>query len=110
MIKKRDRKSSRELRQELKKKKHVEVEEMSLTNSKIVYECPKTNYSFTLSELGQKEVLELDLLSVMANKYKGFFSKHLITITDFDDDEYTVEDLLDYLGLTDIYDGIDNPD
>lgn len=110
MLKKRDRQSLRKLRQDLKHRKHVEVEIMSLTDSDIVYECPKTNYRFVLDSIGQKETLELDLLFVMANKYRGFFTKHLITITDFDDDDYTIEDLLDYLGLTDIYDGIENTD
>lgn len=105
-----DKMSLRELRQELKKRKSLEVEIMSLSTGEIIYECPKTRYKFNLSKVGARESLELDVLTTLVNRSRGFFENHLITIVDFEDDEFTVEDLITYLGLQDIYTDIENTD
>ncbi|MGL5648619.1 MAG: hypothetical protein ACRDDY_12285 [Clostridium sp.] len=105
-----DKRSLRDLRQGLKAKKSLEVEIMSLSTGEIFYECPKTRYKFNLAKLGSKESIELDILVTLANRYRGFFESHLITIVDFEDDEYSVEDLKEYLGIKDIYTGIENTD
>lgn len=102
--------SLRELRQELKKRKSLEVDIMSLSTGEIFYECPKTRYKFNLNKLGAKESIELDILTTLANRNRGFFEGHLITIVDFEDDEFTVDDIVEYLGLRDIYAGIENTD
>ena len=102
--------SFRELRQLLKKKKSLEVEIMSLTNSTIVYECPKTGYKFTLNGVGATESIELDLLTTMANRYKGFFRDHLLTIVDFEDDDFTIEEVMEYLGILSFYEQVENKD
>lgn len=102
--------SLRELRQALKAKKSLEVDIINLSTGEIFYECPKTRYKFNLNKVGSKESIELDILTTLVNRSRGFFENHLITIVDFEDDEYTVEDLVEYLGLKDIYDGIENTD
>lgn len=102
--------SLRELRQELKKRKSLEVDIVSLSTGEIFYECPKTRYKFNLNKLGAKESIELDILTTLANRNRGFFESHLITIVDFEDDEFTVDDIVEYLGLKDIYTGIENTD
>lgn len=105
-----DKKSLRQLRQELKAKKSLEVDIMSLSTGEIFYECPKTRYKFNLNKLGSKESIELDTLTTLVNRSRGFFENHLITIVDFEDDEYTVDDLIEYLGIRDVYDKIENTD
>ena len=91
-----EKRSLRELRQELKKRKSLEVEIMSLSTGEIVYECPKTRYKFNLSKLGAKESVELDVLTTLVNRSRGFFENHLITIVDFEDEEFTVEKAIEY--------------
>lgn len=110
MFKDKNTRSLRELRQELKKRKSLEVEIMNLSTGEVFYECPKTRYKFNLNKVGAKESVELDILTTLVNRSRGFFENHLITIVDFEDDEFTVEDLLEYLGLKDIYNGIENTD
>lgn len=105
-----EKRSLRELRQELKKRKSLEVEIMSLSTGEIVYECPKTRYKFNLSKLGAKESVELDILTTLVNRSRGFFENHLITIVDFEDEDFTVEDLNEYLGIQDLYTEIENSD
>lgn len=105
-----DKKSLRELRHELKKRKSLEVGIMSLSTGEIFYECPKTRYKFTLNKVGARENLELDVLTTLVNRNRAFFENHLITIVDFEDDEFTVDDLIVYLGLQDIYTDIENTD
>lgn len=105
-----DKRSLRDLRQELKKRKSLEVDIVNLSVGEIFYECPKTRYKFNLNNLGAKESIELDILTTLANRNRGFFENHLITIVDFEDDDFTVEDIVEYLGLKDIYNGIENTD
>lgn len=105
-----EKRSLKELRQELKKRKSLEVEIMSLSTGTIVYECPKTRYKFALSKVGARESLELDVLTTLVNRSRDFFENHLITIVDFEDEDFTVEDLITYLGLQDIYTDIENTD
>ena len=110
MFKKENTQSLRELRQELKKRKSLEVDIMSLTTGEIFYECPKTRYKFNLSQVGARESIELDMLTTLANRNRGFFENHLITIVDFEDEDFTVDDIVEYLGLKDIYTEIENTD
>lgn len=105
-----EKRSLRDLRQELKKRKSMEVDIINLSTGEIFYECPKTRYKFTLSKLGSKESIELDVLTTLANRNRGFFESHLITIVDFEDEDFTAEDIVEYLGLKDIYTGIENTD
>lgn len=98
----------RDLRQELKKRKSLEVDIMNLATGDVYYECPKTSYKFKLDKLGAIESVELDVLATMANRKRGMFENHAITIVDFEDDDFSVEDLLTYLGLKDIYNGIED--
>lgn len=105
-----EKRSLRELRQELKKRKSLEVEIMSLSTGTVVYECPKTRYKFALGKVGARESLELDVLTTLVNRSRNIFENHLITIVDFEDEDYTVEDLITYLGLQDIYTDIENTD
>lgn len=110
MAKKNTKTSLRDLRQELKKRKSLEVDIMSLTTGTVYYECPKTGYKFTLNGVGARESIELDLLQTLANRNRQLFENHAITIVDFEDDDYGVDEIVEFLGLRDIYDGIENTD
>lgn len=103
--------SLRELRQDLKKRKSLEVDIMNLsTANEVFYQCPKTGYKMSLKGLGAKDSIELDLLTTLVNTNRRLFESHAITIIDFEDDDFTPEDLKEYLGLTEIYNGIENTD
>lgn len=106
-ILKQEKLSLRELRQGLKAKKSEEVTLLNLTNGEVGYECPKTGYSVRLRGIGSKVNLELESLMTMANQHKGLFAKHKIAIHDFDCDEYSIEDLIRFLNLEDIYEPIE---
>lgn len=101
--------SPREIRRELKSK-NVEVEIINLTSSKLVYTCPKTHTEIIFEECGDSETVDLDLLVTMKNKHKKFFSRHYITIVDVYSEDYTIEDILTYLGVDKFYSELENTD
>lgn len=104
--------TQRDIRNELKKKKlEIEVEVMNLTNGEVFY-TPNSNEVpyFELNGIGDKEFVELDKLYKVASKHKAYFKNHCITIVDLDDMDYTVDDILDFLGIKNLYDNIENYD
>lgn len=110
MLMKAQNKSLREVRQGLKKLKASEVEIMNLSTGEIVHECPKTRYKINLNGIGAKDTVELDIITTLANRNRKMFENHAIVITDFEEEDYSVEEIIEFLGIKDIYDGIENYD
>ena len=103
--------SKKELRTELKKlKNEIEVEVLNLSTGRVCYTDRDGEVIFDLNRFGEREMVELENIYKIANKNKGFFEKHYITITDVDNDEYEVEDVLEYLNIRGLYDKIENYD
>lgn len=104
-------KTKKELRNELKKLKNdIEVEILNLSTGRVCYIGKDGDFIFDLNKYGEKESVELEDIYKVASKNKGFFEKHYITIVDVDNDDYTVDDILEYIGVKSVYSKIENYD
>lgn len=110
-----ERNTRRNLIRELKNKRNeidVEITNISAVRCKYVEE--KTKYKYFDLRMGDKEILTLADLQEVVNRCRFMFEDHYLLITDVimvdeeDDKKYTIDDLLVYLGLMDIYVDIDN--
>lgn len=106
-------KTYRELRSELRKlKDDIEVEIINLNSCATSCRDRSGRLIFRLENTGDREFLTLAEIFDVANKHRGIFRKHWIAIIDVDSDDYTIEDILTYLNLDEIYEenGIENYD
>ena len=109
------RKTLKELRNEFRKKKYdIEVEILNLNSCATSCRGRDGRIIFDFQRSGDREFITLDDALEIASRYKGFFEKHLIAIIDVDcnEDEYDLEDIINYLNLGEIYqdNGIENYD
>ena len=109
------RKTLKELRNEFRKKKYdIEVEILNLNSCATSCRGRDGRIIFDFERSGDREFITLDDALEIASRYKGFFERHLITIIDVDcgEDEYDLEDIINYLNLGEIYqdNGIENYD
>lgn len=107
-------KTYRELRSEFRNKKNdIEVEIVNLNSCTTVSRDRNGRVLFRLNNTGDREFITLADLFDVANLNKDVFRKHMIAIIDVDsEDGYTIEDVLTYLNLEEIYqdNGIENYD
>ena len=105
------RKNYRQLRTELLDLRDViEVEIVNLNAGETFYRDNSGREIFRLTKPSDKEYVLLADVYDMANRHKGYFSNHLIAITDVVSSEYDLEDILTYLNLEDLYDNIEKYD
>ena len=105
------RRTYRELRNELRTKKdHIEVEIVNLNSGETFYRDKDGREVFRLTKPSDKEYILLSDVYDIANRHNGYFSNHLIAITDVVSSEYDLEDILTYLNLEDLYDDIERYD
>lgn len=102
-----DRKNKR-LEQQRKRdkfrKNNVEIQIMcNLTNSTYIYVNPKTGYECKLEHFGQTDFILFEDLFTMARFSRSHLENYWIIITEVLDDELTLEDLIEVLGIQDIY-------
>ena len=106
-----ERKTYRQLRNELRTlKDHIEVEIINLNAGETYYRDRDGREVFRLSKPSDKEYVMLADVYDMANRHSGYFSDHIIAITDVISDEYDLEDILEYLNLKEIYNDIERYD
>ncbi|EGT4117286.1 hypothetical protein RZ897_013675 [Clostridioides difficile] len=109
--KKSSRKTYKQLRNELRKlKDEIEVEIMNLDTGTVLYRDRDERLIFEMNKAGEKTFILLSDLYEISNKHRGYFENYLITIIDVDSDDYTVEDILEYLNLKDMYEYLDEYD
>ena len=98
-------KTFRELRSEFRSKKNdIEVEIINLNSCTTVSRDRNGRVLFRLNNTGDREFITLADLFDVANVNKDVFRKHMIAIIDVDsEDGYTIEDVLTYLNLEEIY-------
>ena len=95
-----ERKTYRQLRNELRNlKDHIEVEIVNLNSGETYYRDRDGREVFRLSKPSDKEYILLADVYDMANRHSGYFTDHVIAITDVVSDEYDLEDILEYLNL-----------
>lgn len=98
------RKTYKELKKEFRSKQYdIEVEILNLNSCATSCRDRDGKLIFSFNKSGDREFISLADASEVANKYKGFFEKHLIAIIDVDSDEYDLEDIITYLNLDEIY-------
>ena len=106
-----ERKTYRQLRNELRTlRDHIEVEIVNLNAGETYYRDKDGREIFRLSKPSDKEYITLADAYDMANRYSGYFSNHIVAITDVVSDEYDLEDILEYLNLKEIYNDIERYD
>ena len=106
-----ERKTYRQLRNELRTlKDHIEVEIVNLNAGETYYRDRDGREVFRLSKPSDKEYISLADAYDMANRHSGYFSDHIIAITDVISDEYDLEDILEYLNLKEVYNEIERYD
>ena len=79
--------------------KDVECVVMSLCNGELVYRDRRTSRLFEFPELWDSEIMKIEELSTMKNLARKFFKNSYITVVDVLDDEYTLEDVYEYLQI-----------
>lgn len=79
--------------------KDVECVVMSLCNGELVYRDRRTSRLFEFPELGDSEIMTIEELSTMKNLARKFFKNSYITVVDVLDDEYTLDDVYEYLQI-----------
>lgn len=79
--------------------KDVECVVMSLCNGELVYRDRRTTRLFEFPELGDSEIMTIEELTTMKNLARKFFKNSYITVVDVLDDEYTLEDVYNYLQI-----------
>lgn len=93
--------------------KDVECVVMSLCNGELVYRDKRTTRLFEFPELGDSEIMTIEELTTMKNLARGFFKKSYVTVIDVLDDEYTLEDVFNFLQIkteTEIFEASDMDD
>ena len=79
--------------------KDIECVVMSLCNGELVYRDRRTTRLFEFPELGDSEIMTIEELTTMKNLARKFFKNSYITVVDVLDDEYTLEDVYNYLQI-----------
>lgn len=104
-------KDYRQLRKELRaKKQEIEVELLHINSGGTSCRDRGGRVLFDFDNYGEREFLSLADVYEIATKYKDFFGKHQIVIVDLDTDDYTIDDIIEFLGLNELYDEIENYD
>ena len=79
--------------------KDIEVVVMSLCNSELVYRDKRTSRLFEFPELGDSEIMTIEELSTMKNLARKFFKNSYLTVVDVLDDEYSLDDIYEFLQI-----------
>lgn len=86
--------------------KDLEVEVMNITSGKVFHRCPKTNQVIEMAEFGDTEVMTMEQLNAMKNRERKTLENFWMVITDVYSDEVEIDDVLDALRLSSIYNGM----
>lgn len=97
-------KSRATINKELRAKaKDIDVEVESLVKGDVFYVSKKTGEVLEINEVGDREIISLDLLIDISKRGKKFLNKFIIGVVDVYSDDYTLEDILELLDIKDKY-------
>lgn len=92
-----------DIRKDLRKRaRDIEVEVLNMTNGEFFYKCRKTKEELNLMERGNSDIVTLDFLLNMKNQHRTLLERLDLVIIDVYDD-FDLSDILEYLGLSKIY-------
>ena len=96
-------KTKADIRKDLRKRaRDIEVEVLNMTNGEFFYKCRKTKEELNLMERGNSDIVTLDFLLNMKNQHRTLLERLDLVIIDVYDD-FDLSDILEYLGLSKIY-------
>ena len=101
-------KTKRQINMELRKKQdEIYVEICNMSFMSVIY---MNKNEETYFDLYPNEYTELPLseLYEVATKNKSYFKDYMLAITDVLSEEYTIDNIIDYLGITSIYNSEEN--
>lgn len=85
----------------------AEFDVISNDNALLFYRCSRTGQELTLAKYGDRDSISFDMLSTMKQSARNFLEKYWIIIEDIyipnSDVVVTVEDVYEYLGLSNVY-------
>jgi hypothetical protein len=84
--------------------RNVEAVVVNNTFGRFIYDNPRISTAFDMQAYGDEEYITVGELRTMVNSSRRLFEGFSLIITEILDDEYTLEDLLVYLGLDRKYD------
>lgn len=103
-------KTKRQLELEIRKNKNdIELEILNISTGRCSYANGYGKYYFNL-ESGQSKTLTLDEIQEVCFDAKSFFTDYELVIVDVYSEEYTLDNILDYLSLSEIYEDIKDHD
>ena len=92
-----------DIRKDIRKRaRDIEVEVLNMTNGEFFYKCRKTKEELNLMERGNSDIVTLDFLLNMKNQHRALLERLDLVIIDVYDD-FELSDILEYLGLSKIY-------
>ena len=92
-----------DIRKDLRKRaRDIEIEVLNMTNGEFFYKCRKTKEELNLMERGNTDIVTLEFLLNMKNQHRTLLERLDIVIIDVYDD-FDLSDILEYLGLSKIY-------
>lgn len=101
-------KTKRQINMELRKKQdeiYIEICNMSFMSVTYMNKNEETYFDLYPNEYAE---LPLSELYEVATKNKSYFKDYMLAITDVLSDEYTIDNIIDYLGITSIYNSEEN--
>ena len=102
--KKEEVKSRATINKELRAKaKDIDVEVESLVKGDVFYVSKKSGEILDIGEIGEREIISLDLLLDISKKGKKLLNKYVISLVDVYSDDYTLDDILELLDLKELY-------
>ena len=101
-------KTKRQINMELRKKQdEIYIEICNMSFMIVIYMNKNEETYFDLYPTEYAE-LPLSELYEVATKNKSYFKDYMLAITDVLSDEYTIDNIIDYLGITSIYNSEEN--
>lgn len=79
--------------------RNVEVAVVNNTLGRFIYENPRMTTAFDMEQYGDEDYITVGELRTMINSNRKIFESFQLLITEVLDSEYTLEDVLVYLGL-----------
>lgn len=103
-------KTKRQLTQELRKLRDgIDIEILNISTGGCKYVDRNENPYFDLVS-GESKTISLGEIQEVCNKAKKFFTEYELVVIDVYNDDYSLEDILVFLGLDRIYQDIENFD
>lgn len=90
--------------------RQTEVVFMNNTNGRLFYKCPKTHFVFNMNQHGDTDYITVEQLLIMNNTSQKMLKELWILLVDTADEDVSLDDVLRYLGIDNLYKDEINPE